>query len=98
MRPIPKKLREQLAQDPFMKRCCFPGCSEIRVEWHHVFLYAGKQINERFSIVPACVFHHRGKGFDKRTFERIALSRATQEELDRYPMRNWDQMRLALSE
>lgn len=89
MRPIPKKMRDQMEKDPFMKVCCFPGCGAILPEWHHVWIYAGRQINEPWAIVPGCTYHHRGKGFKKEVFERISICRATQEDLAKYPKKNW---------
>ena len=98
MRPIPKKLKEQLASDDFMKKCAL--CEERLVEWHHVFIYAGRQISEAFAIVPACRAHHDQVKSDRRikeAFERIALSRATDEELARYPKKDWNQLKRYLN-
>jgi hypothetical protein len=58
MRPIPHKLRRELGLDPFMKICVH--CSNEPVEWNHVWTYAGKQINEIWSIIPLCQHCHRG--------------------------------------
>jgi len=58
MRPIPKKLREQMADDPFMKCCCI--CGAQPVEWHHNETFAGRQRNETYLIVPLCHKHHTG--------------------------------------
>lgn len=88
MRPIPQKLRAQLAADPFMARCVW-GCSG-KPEWEHVFVYGGRQVNERWAIIPLCYFHHRGGGLDKRLNELVALLRATPEELSLYPKKDWD--------
>lgn len=57
---IPAIIREQLSEDPFMKRCVFenPFCGG-RIEWHHAFTYAGKRKNEPWSIIPLCAHHHK---------------------------------------
>lgn len=90
MRPIPQKLKNQIALDPYMKQCIYEGCSDPP-EWEHAFIYAGKQINETWAIVPACTYHHRGAGLDKSYNEYCALKRATKSELAEYPRVNWEQ-------
>lgn len=90
MRPIPTKLREEMANDPFYKVCCY--CASQPVEWHHVFIYAGKQINEKWAIVPACKKHHDLVQSDsniRKFFELTSLSRATKEDFAKYPKRDW---------
>lgn len=91
MRKIPIKLRNQIANDPFMKVCSRKdeNC-QGRITWEHAFIYAGKQINEKWAIIPLCEYHHLGKGLDKRENEKIAISRATKQDLAKYNKRNWD--------
>jgi len=59
--PIPKAIRGQLAEDPYMKECCLKGIGlcDGRIEWHHAFKYASKRQNELWSLLPVCAFHHR---------------------------------------
>lgn len=97
MRTIPLKLRQQLASDPFYKKCARADewCSG-RITWEHAFRYAGKQINALWAIIPLCWFHHMGKGLNKRINQLIALRRATQEDLALYPKKDWDQELLRL--
>lgn len=59
MRKIPEKLRRRLCEDDFMK-CCVSCGSQLNIEWEHPWTYAGKQINEVWSIVPVCRKCHRG--------------------------------------
>lgn len=89
MRPIPPKLREKIAADPWMKKCIYVGCSG-KPEWEHAMIYAGKQVNEAWAILPVCEYHHRGDGLDKRFNEYVALSRATAADLARYARAGWD--------
>lgn len=92
MRPIPIKLREQIAADPFMKRCIYKYC-QGKPEWEHAFLYAGKQINEVWAIIPVCEHHHRGPGLDKDYNRYRALERADLADLKkRMPKKNWSQI------
>jgi hypothetical protein len=90
---IPKKLREDMAADPFYHRCarqealhdhvCVRDPINPRkpVEWEHALYRAGKKLQERFAIVPLCWWAHRGPGLSKRINEWIALSRATKDQL-----------------
>ena len=65
-------------------------------------MYAGKQINEKWAIIPICAFHHAvdqhqdGKGLDKHQNMRIALLRASEEDLAKYPRVDWLQRKLWL--
>ena len=98
MRPIPKQLREDIARDPFMAFCIYEAKGEGidcegRVEWEHVFTYSGKQINEAWSILPVCTYHHRGAGLNKEYHQYIALKRADIDDLEkRMPRKDWRQI------
>ncbi len=91
MRPIPAKHRKIISEDPYYKTCARKadgGCwGRITIE--HVFIYAGRQISELWNYLPLCWFHHLAEGLDKRKNERIAISRATPEDLAKYPRKNW---------
>lgn len=62
------------------------------VQWHHVFTYARKQIDEPWNIVPLTADEHdmvtpHKHGYIKHLDEMvqlIALERATEEQLRRY--------------
>ena len=58
MRPIPEKVKEQLSNDTFMKKCCFCGTARLRIEWHHNLIYQGRQSDIPESILPLCSFCH----------------------------------------
>jgi hypothetical protein len=81
MRPIPKKLRDELNGDPYYSRCCLndEDCSG-RIEWHHAINYR-TQLNERWAIVPTCYNHHYGGKEYLERLELVALERATIEQL-----------------
>lgn len=92
MRPIPTKLRNEIAQDPSYKRCAlsgYSGCSG-RIEWHHHIIYAGKQLNEKWAIIGLCKGHHRNvapitsnavRGGMLGEVDRAVLSKATDGQL-----------------
>jgi hypothetical protein len=94
--PIPAKLRQQIAQDPYMKACIYPHCYG-KPEWEHAFLYANKRINEAWAIVPVCTYHHRMAGLDKRYNEYHALRRASDADLAKYPRRDWKALKTHLN-
>ncbi len=89
MNNVPSKLRKELSEDPEYARCAIPGDGHGgRVTWEHALIHAGKQVQERFAIVPCCSAHH-GVDFymgapteapkDVRVW--VALNRASDEEL-----------------
>ena len=98
MKPIPIKMREELSEDPRMKHCVcsykgFGFCTD-RIEWHHPWIYAGTQINEKWAIVGVCVKHHKaleGNPLIKQCAERASLKLATDEDLEKYPRADWTQ-------
>ena len=99
MRPIPKKLHEQIAKDSFMKTCIHENeeCRG-RVEWEHAFTYRGRQINEAWAIVPVCTYHHRGPGLNKEYNQYRTIIRADIDDLcKRMPNKDWRQIKKYLS-
>ena len=97
MNKIPPKLKAQIAKDPFYKKCIHAHCSMTspcsgRITWEHAWLYAGRQIQEKWAIVPCCEKHNIGvSGIDKLYNQYRALLRATPQELKKYPKKNWQQ-------
>jgi len=103
MKPIPLKLREEIAKDPFMKRCIYEHIGKGhecrgRIEWEHAFIYQ-TQINEAWAIVPVCTYHHRGDGLDKDYNRYCAIIRADIDDIMRsMPKTNWRQIKKYLCE
>lgn len=88
-----------------MKRCTLATVQDMygecsgRVEWHHVWIYAGNQIQEPWAILAGCHHHHEQVKKDraiKAAFEAASLSLATPEDLARYPRKDWAQIRKSL--
>ena len=96
MKPIPPKLKVKLEADDFMQKCCITG--SWGVSWEHCWTYAGKQINERWAIVPLrrdLNTSHPPKDI-KDKCRLISLERAKElgvwEELKiKYPRHDWEQ-------
>jgi len=92
MHPIPLKLRSEMSEDPYYSMCARsgPNCKG-RITWEHCWTYAGRQIQEKWAIIPLCEWHHLGGGMDKFVNQYISLCRATPEELKKYPRVDWEQ-------
>lgn len=87
MRAIPPKLRLEMERDPFYLKCCADNedCKG-RIEWHHNLIYAGRQVNEKWCILPLCVYHH---SIEKESefgsyLDWVMVNRATEDELKKY--------------
>jgi hypothetical protein len=102
MRPIPISMREELAEDPRMKQCAVYeyqdvfGTCDGRIEWDHVWIYAGKQINEPWAIVGLCHHHHYAKNGNRKlklVIEKLSLMLTTSEDLAKYPRKDWEQIK-----
>lgn len=74
---IPEKIREQLAEDPFMHRCILTALGDCDgpIEWNHAFTYAGKRQSERWAILPMCNKHHREEARFRLTIASIVRTR-----------------------
>lgn len=103
--PIPKNILTEILVDDYYKKCArhTEKTCKGRVTFEHVFIYAGKQIQEVWSIIPLCEYHHdvlsyQDKGdLQKELNQHIALQRATDADLEKYPRRNWKQLKEYLS-
>lgn len=75
MNNMPKKLRKELAADPFYATCAraglFDGNSpshgyhrcEGRITWDHSVTFAGRQVQARWAITPLCARAHSVDAF-----------------------------------
>lgn len=83
---IPKKIRDEMSEDPFYQQCCITGTpnTSAKVEWHHNLIYAGKQVQEKFAILPLREDIHRNIVKYKEKCNWIMLNRATPEQLEKY--------------
>lgn len=91
MNNIPPKLRDELAHDPYYTVCAlkklFNHRCEGRITWEHALIFAGKQVQARFAIVPLCEKAHSVNNFqdggelNKERNVWVALNRGSDEEL-----------------
>ena len=105
MSKIPEKLLMDILADPYYDKCARQkdgGC-EGRITFEHSLYYAGRQIQEKFAIIPLCARHHgvnewmdRGL-LDKEKNEQIAVNRMTKKDEHKYPNVDWKQKRAYLN-
>ena len=98
---IPSKLLQEILKDPYYRKCIRhkeKSCKG-RITFEHAWTWGGKQIQEKWAIVPCCAYHHEvdqyqdGGGMIKELNQYHALMRATKEDLLKYPKTNWGQHR-----
>lgn len=61
----------------------------FRLTWEHAMIHASRKVQEIWAIIPLCPWSHLGAGLDKEKNQWIALSRATDAELEKYPRTDW---------
>jgi len=85
---ISPKLKAELSQDPFYKKCCLTGRTDGKIDFHHNATFQGKNIQEKFAILPVHEdIHQYHKGITsevKQKLNKIMAQRMTEEELDYY--------------
>lgn len=89
---IPPKLLKELLADVYYRKCAraSEGTCQGRITFEHTEIYKGKQIQERWAIVPLCSYHHAVNQYQdcgdlkKELNQAIALNRATDDELEKY--------------
>jgi hypothetical protein len=93
IKPIPKKLRDEMAQDPYYQRCCVTGSQAgpgVKIEWHHNFesyAHGNKgRVNEKWCILPVLEsIHRRADTREVRQYlDWVMLNRADKETLERW--------------
>ena len=88
---IPFELKQDLASDEYYRKCAFTG-TMWGIQWHHAFTFGGKDIQEKWAIVPISWRIHdqctpNKPRYTKEIAERvelIALNRAKDGELKKY--------------
>lgn len=97
MNNTPLWIREYWDEHP-AKACerAAEGNCHGRLTKEHVFMYAGRQIQELWAIIDLCEYHHavgnymdRG-ALNKRVNEAIASKRADSEQRKKYPRLPWE--------
>jgi hypothetical protein len=90
MSNIPTKLLQEILADPYYKICArhIEGDCQGRITFEHAIIFAGRQLQKKFAILPICAYHHEvdefqdGGGMNKELHIYLALRRATDSELN----------------
>jgi hypothetical protein len=89
---IPKSLLSDILNDRYYRNCIRykEGTCRGRITFEHTEIYKGRQIQEKWAIVPLCSYHHAVLeyqdcgDFNKELGQAVALNRATDKELEKY--------------
>lgn len=84
MRPIPKKLLQEMLDDPFYSKCCISGRINEKIDLHHNLIFGGRQVNEKFCILPLAKSVHDRITEHKEMCDWIMWNRATPAEIKKY--------------
>lgn len=81
MRPIPQKVKDILANEKRMKRCCL--CGNPKVQWHHNLIYGSKQSDIPETILALCEkCHDQARNTEvKEKLDLIMLRQMTTEQI-----------------
>lgn len=103
MRKISSKVKAKLEQEPDICLRRNEGDCRGKITWEHALIYAGRQIDEAWAILKICEYHHAVNQFqdnghlDKEKHIWLALNRATDEELEKYPKADYKKLRERLN-
>lgn len=89
MNNIPTKLKKEMLADPEYARCSLLGYHTCggRITLEHALIFAGRQIQQRFAIIPVCAagqevdLYQDAGTMDKKRNHWVALNRANDEEI-----------------
>lgn len=91
MTKMPLKLRKEISVDPRYRICALCGIKGHvcggRITMEHALIYAGKQIQEKWAIVPICAAgqevdeYQDAHTMNKEMNQWVALNQAKDEEL-----------------
>jgi hypothetical protein len=96
MNNIPTKLKTEISDDPFYRVCIHERFRGVvgtgRLTLEHAIIYGGKQVQEKWAIVPCrSSFNNDVSGEEKEFNRYVAICRASSLDLARYPKRDWNQ-------
>lgn len=99
MHKTPKKVFDEIATErPYCERADIFHDHECsgRSTMEHAWIYAGRQINEKWAIIRLCEYAHSVGPYamngilNKRINQWISLQHATDEDLKKYPRMKWE--------
>lgn len=82
--PIPQEVRDELENEPRMKRCALSSdeCSG-ELSWHHWFRFV-KKLSLPWCLLALCKYHHDHEAVFSEKIKWIGLNLAPDEDLIRF--------------
>lgn len=68
-----------------------------RSTMEHAWIYAGKQIPDKWAVIRLCEWSHLGSGMNKEINHWLSLRHATEADLAKYPRTNWSHLKKYLT-
>ena len=103
MRRISKRALNPLLSSPRICARAGENSCKGRLTIEHVFIYGGKQIDETWSLLWLCAYHHGVDQYQdcgdlrKELNQFLALMAATDDDLAKYPKKDWTQLKKYLA-
>lgn len=102
---IPKPLLQEILSDKYYKKCVRHEEKRCkgRVTFEHVWIYAGKQVQEKWAIIPLCEYHHDVLSYQDRgdlikdLNEYYSINRMTEADMQKYDRYDWKQRKQYLN-
>lgn len=100
MRKISPNILKRLLKDNIpclRKKILNDHVCQGRTTYEHVWVFAGRQIDEYFSIIPLCAYSHSvdlfqdGGILNKEINEWLSLGKVRYGDLDKYYKKDWNQ-------
>ncbi len=73
-----------MSNDPYYSKCCITGSTSEKIDWHHNLIFGGKQVNEKFAILPLAKSVHDKITQYKEKCDWIMWNRATHQQIEFY--------------
>lgn len=101
---IPRPLLQELLKDKRFQKCerAKENNCQGRLTFEHVWVYAGKQIQEKWALICLCAYHHAVYQFldcgdlNKELNQYLSLCYAKEQDFAKYPRRDWGQIKTFL--
>lgn len=83
---IPQHLKDQIYLNKFFTKCCIADKDcQGRVSIHHNLIFAGKQVNEFWALLPLCGYHHYNEGRKNiKSKLNVIMRKRSNGELEKY--------------
>jgi len=77
-----------MSADKYYSRCCITGSTSEKIDFHHNLIFGGRQVNEKFCILPLAKSVHDNIVKYKEICNWIMWNRATEAQILQYSKAN----------